>query len=146
MSDKKKTQDQSAAQTAKRKFKAKKNLTLPVMKLTLDTEYFVQITEPMVVGKKVDDKKEEAVIASVIDLDTGELQQLLVPSVMQGILHDHYGAPKYGSEKDENGVSHTVELAPGTHDYVNKIFSITKMPKSSGKAYHPMRIIEMEEE
>lgn len=126
------------------KFKVKKNLTMPVVKLLLDKPVYIRVEEPMKIGKKVDDKKDEAVLMTVVNLESGEIGQLLVPSVMQGILHDEYGAPKYGTEKDENGVSHTVEVLPGTHKYVGLGFAITRHPKPKGKSYNAMSIQEIE--
>ncbi len=73
-----------------------KNVTLPVLKLKADgaPRYF-QITGPMHLGKKVDDQKEPATICSAVDCATGELGQIVVPTVMQKELNENYPGEKY---------------------------------------------------
>ncbi len=124
-------------------FKVKKNLSLPLIKPQIDQPVYIQFTEAMFIGKKVQENKEAAVIANVINLEDGEQMQYLVPSVLQGIFHDNYGAPLFG--KTDHGTD-IVEAAKGDaqDSYVGKGFMITKMKKATNKQYHPHKVAEIE--
>jgi hypothetical protein len=129
------------------KFKVKKNLSLPLIKPQIDEPIYIRFDEPMFIGKKVEKSKDAAVIANVTDLETGEKMQYLVPSVLQGIFHDQYGAPLFGKVDDsERGT----EIVEGPLDgseidsYVGKGFQITKMKKATNKSYHPHNVAELE--
>ena len=126
-------------------FTVKKNLTLPVLKMGIDKPVFIKFNEAMKIGKQIGDK-DAALVAVVTNLETGETLQMLVPAVMQGVLHDEYGAPHYGTA--EKGAPVT-ELEPriegqAPDSYVDKCFMITKHEKQSGKQYHPHTVQEIE--
>jgi hypothetical protein len=149
MSDEKKTTAKNApqAETKETGFvpKIKKSLTLPLIKPKLDEPVYIKFVEPVKIGKQIGDK-DAAIIANVINLETGELAQYLVPAVFQGILHDEYGAPRYGTPKKGDPVEVLEKpLAGQTVDaYVGCGFAVTKHPKQSGKEYHPHTIQELE--
>jgi hypothetical protein len=73
-----------------------KNVTLPVLKLKADglARYF-KITGPMHLGKKIDDQKEAATICTAIDCETGEVGQIVCPTVMQKELRESYQGESY---------------------------------------------------
>lgn len=75
--------------------KVKKVLTLPLIKLAKGVPVYLQITEAFFVGKKIDDKKEPATIANVIDLATGECAQIIVPSVLKSTIQESYPNDSY---------------------------------------------------
>lgn len=142
----KKTETQT--ETKAPKFTVKKRLTLPLLKPQIDVPVFVKIMEPLKVGKKVDKQKAEAIIANVVNLETGEEAQFLVPAVIQGILHDEYGAPLYGQESPTDPV-HIIEEAhkdQEPNNYVGKCFQVIKHAKASGKQYNPYTLAEVEVE
>lgn len=76
--------------------KVLKNVTLPVLKLKADgnPRYF-KITGPMHLGKKIDDQKEAATLCTAIDCDTGEVGQIVCPTVMQKELRENYEKDGY---------------------------------------------------
>ena len=105
-----------------------KNFTLPLLKLELDTPYFLRIDDPVTIGKKLkgdDADKEPAKLCKVTDLKTGEENILLVNSVLEGILHDY----------DEESVT--------INAYVGKCFKIVKHAKKDGKRYHGYTVAEI---
>lgn len=125
------------------RFETAKILTLPVLQLTVDKEYFINILEPMFKGKQMLDKAtgkpkinaqsgkpEEPVDLLNIrhyDPETGtETEaQIVVPTVLRGVLNESYA----------------------DNAYVGKWFSITKLPiKGSGtNKYHPFSVLEVKE-
>lgn len=116
-----------ATQATKFAPKIIKNVTLPVLKLTADGKprYF-KLTGPMHLGKKIDDQKEAATICTATDCVTGELGQIVCPTVMQKELNENYPKDAYVGkffeliltrvpEKKYNIVSLT-EIADPTED------------------------------
>lgn len=85
--------------------KVAKILTLPLLKLVEGTPVYIKFTGPTFIGKAIDEglnpdgtkkaKKEPPVMANVINLPTGELVQIMLGSVLQGILKDEYPADAY---------------------------------------------------
>ena len=131
--------------TAKPTFKIKRNITLPLIKPQIDVPVYVKITAPMTIGKVVGDM-DAAMICNVINLETGEEAQIILPSVVQGILHDEFGAPLYGAKAKGEP---TTMLEPAHADqkadaYVGLGFSITKHAKASGKKYNPYSVAELD--
>lgn len=130
------------------KFKTVKKVTFSLLKPKIDQPVYLRFNEPVKIGKKVDKQKDPAIVAVVTDLETGEECQFLVPSVLQGILHDEYGAPRFGKEGEGKD---TIELAPPRegqkpHGYVGKCFMVIKRAKNADKAYHPVEVTEIEVE
>lgn len=110
-------------------FKVKKNLTLPLIKLQLETPVFIKFLGEMFVGKDVqkagEKKKEEpAILANVINLETGEECQIIINSVVKGNLTD--------DEDYKDG------------KYVGKSFMLIKHDKREGKRYNDFTIQEIE--
>ena len=107
--------------------KVKKNLTPPVLKLEEDTPVYVQITAPMYVGKVIKAKagekeREPAHILDCVNLETGEVCQVIASSIIQSTLTEGY---------PNNG-------------YVGLRFSFTKKGKQPGKQYNKFEILELE--
>lgn len=111
------------------KFKKKKVLTRPVLKLIEDQTIYIKIVGEMHLGKdikkKKDDEKEKdpATLIDVINLLTGEEEQIIASAVIKSVLEDNY--------PDKS--------------YVNKCFAMTKMARQPGKQYNPVHIDEIEE-
>jgi hypothetical protein len=141
------TSTETAAARPAFAFKVKRNLTLPLIKPKLDEPIYIRFTEAMQVGKEIDKTKDAAITAVVTNLETGELNMYLVPAVLQGVLHDDYNAPKYGSpEKGKPVVEKAPKKDPSKPEaYIGLCFAITTHPKPSGKAYHPMTVLEIED-
>jgi hypothetical protein len=51
-------------------FRKIRSVTLPVLKMTEGVERFFKFVSEMYLGKQIDDKKEPATLAQVIDLET----------------------------------------------------------------------------
>jgi hypothetical protein len=126
--------------------KVKRCLTLPLIKPKIDKPYYVMFNEPVKIGKKVDKQKDAAIIATVTDLETSEIKQLLVPAVLQGILHDDYGAPKFGTKGKGEPMQELEPRLEGQEPdaYVGRCFAITQHAKQTGKQYHPHTVLEIE--
>lgn len=109
------------------KFKVKRNITLPLIKPSIDVPVYIKVTNAVFVGKaiqKAGDGKdmEPAKLVNCINLETGEEAQIIVPSVLNGIFEDEYPDASY----------------------VDKGFQITKHAKASGKRYHAFSVAELE--
>lgn len=76
-------------------FKKIKNVTLPLKKMAENVPVYVKITSAMFSGKQIDDKKEAATLVNVVDLETGEECQIIVATVLKGILNDEYPNDSY---------------------------------------------------
>jgi hypothetical protein len=108
--------------------KRKKLLTRPVLKFVTDEPRFVKFEGAIYVGKEMkakgdDKKKEPAHLADVIDLETGELAQIIVNAVPMSVLQESY---------------------PGD-TYVGKCFSIMRQSRQPGKQYDPFKVEEIED-
>lgn len=139
-------QAKEVAAAAGLKFKVTKNVTLPLIKPEIGQPVFFRVTAPVKIGKAVEKDKDAAIIADCVNLLTGEEAQILVPAVLQGILHDEYGAPRFGTV--EKGAPVT-ELEPPIEDqvrdrYVGKSFQMIKHERATGKKYHSYSVAEIE--
>lgn len=108
-------------------FKVKKNLTPPLIKFVEGQPRYVKITSPMFVGKDMkakegDKKKEPALLCDVINLETGEVAQIIVSAVVKSVFTESYP----------------------NHEYVGKGFEITKQGRAPGKQYSPFTVQELE--
>jgi hypothetical protein len=108
-------------------FKVLKNVTLPLIKLEIDTPEYVKLTGTMFVGKEVKGtgdkaKMEPAVLCHCVNLQTGENAQIIVNAVVKENLNDNY---------PENS-------------YVGKSFELIKHDKREGKRYNDFSITEIE--
>ena len=77
------------------KFVRTKMVTVPVIKFVPDVPKFVRIENAIYTGKKVEEKKEPARIAHVVDLETGEEGLMIVGKVLEGTLDEMYPDNKY---------------------------------------------------
>lgn len=119
--------------------KIKKALTLPVLKLVKDVPTYIRFDSPMRIGKKVEADKDPAIVADVTDLETGEVFQFLVPAVVQGVLHDEFGAPKFGKLEAKGDIVE-LDAGDGLNRYVGQGFEITDKGKAEGKKYKGMTV------
>jgi len=92
------------------KFRKIKNITLPLLKMDAETLYYVKIIKAMYLGKAIDDKKEAATLADVINLETGETVQIICPTVLRQTLNEHYPNDSYVGKCFEL-VKHLVKAA-----------------------------------
>lgn len=115
------------------KFARLKSVTLPVLKLADETPVYVKVTGVMFEGKEqkpvIDAKTgkpaaamEPATLLPVINLETGEVAQIIAGAVLEGILTDEY---KDGA-------------------YVGKGFEIVKHAKREGKRYNTYSVFEID--
>lgn len=124
-------------------FKVKKNLTLPVLKLVKDVPAYLKILTPIEIGKKVEEGKDPAIICEAMDLETSEVFHFLVPAVVQGVLHDEYGAPRFGKLEAKGDVIQ-IDAGDGQNRYVGLGFMVTDKGKPEGKNYKGMTVCEIE--
>jgi hypothetical protein len=73
----------------------KKHVTKQLFKLKPGVEYYFQFKGPMHVGKKIDDAKEPAILADVVDLSTGEFGQIICAKLVRDALNDAYANDTY---------------------------------------------------
>lgn len=114
------------------KYKVKKHLVLPILKLNVDCPAHVQFLEPINAKEKQEKnskgeiEKGEIHIAHVIDLDTGLEHHCVMGHVLLSTLYKEY--------PDDT--------------YVNKFFQITKLAKrgTGAKSYHPYLLSELDVE
>jgi hypothetical protein len=110
-------------------------LTLPLLKMKEGEPIYVKFTAPTFIGKKIAEdieaekagkaSKEPPVMANVINLATGELVQIMLGKVLNGILADEY---------PENG-------------YVGKGFVIELTEKKRGRSggnYNTYKVAELD--
>ncbi len=76
-------------------FKKVRNVTLPLLKLVENKPAYFKPTGAMYLGKAIDDKKEPATLLNGINLETGEECQIIVPTVLRGILTEEYADDAY---------------------------------------------------
>lgn len=76
--------------TAQSRFKKVRNVTLPLLKMVENHAVYIKSMGVMFVGKQIDDKKEPATLMNVVNLETGEEMQIIVPTVLKGILSEEY--------------------------------------------------------
>lgn len=89
-------------------FKVARIVTLPLLKLAEGVPVYVKFLDKMFRGKELRNevveknadgspkaKKEPPIMANVINLETGEQVQIMLGSVLQGILNDDYPGDKY---------------------------------------------------
>lgn len=109
------------------RFKRKKVLTRPVLKLREDNPVYIKIQGPMQIGKEMKPgadgkKKEPATVADVINLESGEEAQIICGAVIKSVLNESYPDNKY----------------------VGLCFAFTKQARQPGKEYNPVHIEEIE--
>ena len=110
------------------KYARTRSVTLPTLRLEEEIAVYVKITGAMHVSQvqQKPDKdgkvKEPATVAPVVNVETGEVAQIIVGAALKGILSDTYPKDSY------------VELS----------FEITKHGKAPGKRYNTYSVFEIE--
>ena len=133
-------------------FKILKRVTLPLFKIAPNTEYYFKCESVMFIGKEIADKspdakrKEPATLMRVINLENGELGQIICGTVLRGIFNDEYPADSYVGKsfavemhkvvgKDYNGYSVTeieINEVPGEKVLDEPTTEPEPEPESSG--------------
>lgn len=104
--------------------KLKQRLTFQLLKFKGTDPLYFKVNEKIVQSKKVvDDQKEPPHIAKVVDLETGEVCEMIFPAVLKSILEEQF---------------------PGDA-YVGKSFSARKFDKANGKNYATFDVAELED-
>lgn len=109
------------------KYKSVKKVTLPLVKFAVGVPVAVEFLSEIFEGKEIKGTRDGATmdpadLANVINLETGEEAQIIVATVLKGILDDNY--PKGA--------------------YVKKQFLLTKGEKQKGKRYFPYIVEEIQ--
>ena len=105
-------------------FKRTKVVTVPLLKPSIDVPFYVKVLEKIWEGKQIGDKMEAAHLTNVVNLETGETMQLIIPAVLLSLFTEEYA----------------------NDSYIGKCFEMVKHPKPSGKGYHPFTLNEIEVE
>lgn len=116
----------AAAQTDS-KYKVLRNVTMPSVKLEMETPYYLKATGAYFTGRaqkagKNGEVMEPATVLPVVNIETGEVGQLILGSVLKGLLDEAYPA----------------------EGYVGKAFRIVKHEKRPGKRYFTYSLDEIE--
>lgn len=82
------------------KFKVKKHVTLPLFKWENNTPYYYRFDTAIAQGKPIkekagESKKEPAYLAQVTNLQNGEQGEIILGTVLRGILDDDYPEESY---------------------------------------------------
>lgn len=79
------------------KFKIKKKVTgVPFLKIESGSAVYVEFTSPITVGQM---KKKVANFVNIVNLETGEIQKLLLGSVLSKILIENYPNDSFINKK-----------------------------------------------
>jgi hypothetical protein len=109
------------------KFRRLKQVTFPTLKVNGETPYYFKFTSPIQDGRAQTKAGEDgkpmkpARVALVVDMDTGQSGQIIVPAVLERIMQDNY---------------------PGD-SYVGKGFEIVKHLPANGKRYSTFDVNEV---
>lgn len=131
MSSKKKssTKPAAAVPVASRdsKFKVLRNVTMPTLKMQLETPIYVKFTAPHFIGrtqkpKAGEEAQKPATVISCVNLETGEVCQLVLGAALVSVLDEMYP----------------------NDTYVGRSFRIVKHPKVEGKRYFTYSVDEVE--
>jgi hypothetical protein len=117
----------AATQAKDSKYKVLRNVTMPTLKLELEVPAHVKATGEYFTGKAQKPGKdgkamEPATVLPVINVDTGEVAQLILGAALKSILEETYPA----------------------HAYVDRAFRIVKHDKQAGKRYFTYSVDEIE--
>lgn len=113
--------------TEKPAFKTIKHITLPLLKIKLDEEFYIKITGAIFEGKTIRQslavrkQLEAAMFAPVINLRTGEEMEMMFNKGLEDTISEEY---------PDNA-------------YIGKEFAMTKFAKEKGKD-HRFNVIEIE--
>lgn len=108
-----------------KRFKVKKPVTLPLLKLEKGVPIYCTINEEMYIGKG-NTKKDMAppTLLNITNLETGEMAEIIVPAVLGSIFTEHYPEASYV------GLSFEIEK--------------TTNPTEGGARYSKFRVSELE--
>lgn len=79
----------------KKQFKRTKAVAIPLFKMVPNQPEFFKFDGAMYEGKKIDDKKDAAILIPVTDLNTGEQGQIIVGLVLRELIQETYPAETY---------------------------------------------------
>jgi hypothetical protein len=127
MSSAKKKTSGPVSQRTDSPYKIVRNVTMPSLKLEIEKPYFVKVTGPYFTGKAQKPGKdgkamEPATVLPIVNLETGEVAQLVMGAVLKGILDDSYPDDVY----------------------VGRAFRLVKHDKANGKRYFSYSVDEIE--
>lgn len=130
-------------------FKVKRQITVPTLVMKdASPARLLKFMDKMRLSSYLDPdpkkkKEKPATVAGVTDMESGEVFQFLVPSVVESNLRRDYDA-----ECDVKGEGKETEFVNdnGEHLYVGKVFRIQCMGKRPGKRYRDFSIFEVEQE
>ena len=108
-------------------FTVKRRVNVPLLKAVIGEPIYVKILTPIYQGKDMPaqpgkKKMDPARLAKCVDLNTGELVEIIINAVLQSILVEEYP----------------------DNEYVGMFFQITKFAKATGKGYNPYVVNELE--
>ena len=117
---------------AQMKFKIKRRITVPLFKLVSNVENYFKITSPITLAKPLTGAaaaaaaakkkiKEPPYLCEVVDLETGDVGQIILPTVLRSELEENYP----------------------DNSYVDKCFCIVKFPIQD-RDYYGFTITEIE--
>jgi hypothetical protein len=117
------------ASSAGRKFKVTRNVTLAVLSCKIEEPVYVKITTEMRIGREMkagvgEAKKAPATLCTVVDLESGEVRELIVAAVVKSVFEENY----------PDGA------------YVGKSFCLVKHAKKEGKNYFNFSVDEIDPE
>lgn len=99
------------------KFKVTKQVAVQLFKLVPNVQRFFLCDAAVYVGKKIDDKKEAALLMPVTDLETGEQGLIIVGAVLKGLLEESYTGNGYVGKKFALTVRKRADKAYNTYDF-----------------------------
>lgn len=101
MNTKAKPEDVAAA-TAPRKFKTKRIVTIPQLKWEEGVTYYLRFDSPAALGKSIEkvknergEEKKPPMLCQVTNLETGELQEVIMGAVLLSTLNEAYPNDAY---------------------------------------------------
>jgi len=130
-------------------FKTVRTITVPTLTMKDQSPArILRFDERMALSTYVDpdpkkQKEKPATVATVTDMETGEVFKFLVPSVVEANLRRDYDAEV---KIEGEGKNARIVTDKGEHAYVGKLFQIQCMGKRPGKRYRDFSIAEVSAE
>lgn len=106
------------ANAAPKRFKMQrtKAVAIPLFKMVVNVPRYFLVDGIYFTGKKIDDKKEAAILAPVTDLETGETGQIILGKVLRALLDETYPGNAYVGKKFEMCLRRNSDKAYNTYD------------------------------
>jgi hypothetical protein len=98
------------------KFKRTAAVAMPLFKLLPDQPRFFLVDAAIYTGKKIDDKKEAALLMPVTDLESGEQGQIIVGQVLKELIYEKYPEKSYVGKKFEVTLRKRADKKYNTYD------------------------------